>query len=125
MKIGNWLIILLIGFFASCQKGAGPGGKATIHVRLINGINNVGNIDVKVKYGASSFPGTNVTYDNTVMADYSGHADFEDLRRGDYYFYASYTDTSGSLIEGGAHVLINNKPYETHTVIDFGEADPF
>jgi len=120
---------LAIAFFAflfvSCKKEAGSGGKATINVNVVNGINNVGGATLKLKYGAETFPGANATYDETKTCDWTGDESFTNLQRGHYYIYATSSDTLGNVLEGGAHVYLNNKPGERHTVIDFSEADPF
>lgn len=123
-KKASILFVALL-FIIACNKVAGKTGKSTIHVHVINGVVSVPDVEVKVKYGASSFPGTSATYDDVIVADYTGKADFTNLARGDYYFYATFSDTSGTIYEAGSYVKINNKPGETHTVIDFSEADPF
>jgi hypothetical protein len=110
---------------ASCTKTPGPGGKAIINVHVIDGTNNIPYTEIKIKYGATSFPGLTAIYDNTIIGDINGKNSFEGLQRGDYYIYTSYLDTSGLLREGGAYVKINNKPGEQHIVVDFGEENPF
>lgn len=127
MKMNRLLFLfftLVFFTFSSCEKGAGKGGKAKIHVTVINGNLNVAGANLKIKYGATNYS-PNVSFDDTGITDTYGDFTFADLRRGDYYIYAMVPDTTSAPLEGGAHVLINNKPGETHVVIDFSEEDPF
>lgn len=121
--------VYLLGFaiilLASCQKTPGPGGKAIINVHVMDGNMNVAGTEIKIKYGANSYPGATATYDDVIIGDYAGKNKFTGLKRGDYYLYTSYTDNSGVLQEGGAYVKINNKTGEQHIVIDMGEEEPF
>ena len=127
----NLLLILTIPLLMwSCKKfDAGTGGKATIHVKVINGSQNVPEAPVKVIYNARQFPGSDANYDNEITADHTGLASFENLRRGDYYFYSyiTSTDSAGNetLKEGGSYGRIASKYGELHLVIDFAETDPF
>lgn len=123
-KIHITILIILVLFY-SCKKEAGYTGKAMVHVHVINGAVSVGNAQVKVKFNANSFPGASAPYEDTKLTDYTGKVDFENLSRGEYYFYSYFADTSGAVYEGGSYLRINNKPGETHIVIDFSEADPF
>ena len=118
-------IFIFTAVFSSCRKySAGTGGKAQITVKVINGNVNIPNADVQVMYNETSFPGTTASYGNTITADNTGDAVFEDLKRGDYYFYSSFlVDTT--LKEAGAFVNIASKFGEQHVVIDFNEDDPF
>ena len=123
------LLILTIFIFTAivsgCRKyNAGTGGKAQITVKIINGNVNIPNADVHVMYNATSFPGTTAVYGNTVAADNTGDAVFEDLKRGNYYFYCSFLADS-ILKEAGAFVNVASKFGEQHIVIDFNEEDPF
>lgn len=118
-------LLAVVMFITSCQKTPGTGGKAIINVHVVDGNSNVGYTDIQIKYGASSYPGENATYDAKIVGDNNGKNKFTNLKRGDYYVYSSYTDSLGNIKEGGAYVKINNKPGEQHIVIDFGEADPF
>lgn len=124
-KLLFYSISISLFLLASCTKTPGPGGKAIINVHVIDGISNIPNTEIKIKYGANSYPGIAATYDNTIIGDVNGKNSFEGLQRGDYYIYTSYLDTSGLLHEGGAYVKINNKPGEQHIVVDMGEEDPF
>ena len=128
-KATTLLVIFCISLIACDKNDAGTGGKAQINVKVINGNLNVPGAEVKVKYNANVFPGTNATYNETDTSDHVGNAVFENLKRGDYYFY-SYTtvqDTAGNdvLLEAGSFVNIASKKGETHIVIDFSEENPF
>ncbi|MBX7093083.1 MAG: hypothetical protein K1X56_00055 [Flavobacteriales bacterium] len=125
-RVSILFLFIISVFVYSCEKGPGKGGKAKINVTCINGLSNMPYAQLKIKYGASSYPGQNVSYDENATCDYTGDYTFDNLKRGDYYVYAYTTDSTGNVaLEGGAHVLINNKPGETHVVVDFSEADPF
>ena len=110
---------------SSCSKyKAGTGGKAQITVKVINGNVNIPGADVQVMYKATSFPGTSANYSNTVTADNTGDAIFNNLKRGNYYFYCSFVADS-TVKEAGAFINIASKFGEQHVVIDFNEEDPF
>ena len=123
--------LLLLSLFictvlvSSCSKyKAGTGGKAQITVKVINGNVNIPGADVQVMYKATSFPGTSANYSNTVTADNTGDAIFNNLKRGNYYFYCSFVADS-TVKEAGAFINIASKFGEQHVVIDFNEEDPF
>lgn len=125
--ISTLILFALVTVLFSCEKEPGPGGKATVHVQVIKAEENAPYATVKIKYGATSFPGEDAIYDETKICDYLAGCSFENLQRGDYYFYATYVDTvqSDTVWQGGIHVRIADKKTEMHTVIDFIEADPF
>lgn len=109
----------------SCKKDPGKGGKADVHIKVIRGNASIFGATVQVKYGANSFPGATATYDDKAVTDNFAGCTFQDLRRGDYYFYASYTDTVyDTTFYGGVYLRVSD-PSEYHTVIDFGEANPY
>ncbi len=118
-------IFICTAFVSSCSKyKAGTGGKAQITVKVINGNVNIPGADVQVMYKATSFPGTNANYNNTVTADNTGDAIFDNLKRGNYYFYSTLFIDS-TVKEAGAFINIASKFGEQHVVIDFNEEDPF
>ncbi len=123
--------LLILSLFIStaivsgCSKyKAGTGGKAQITVKVINGNVNVPNIDVQVMYNATAFPGSSANYGNTAIADNTGDAIFDNLKRGNYYFYCTFVADS-TVKEAGAFINIGSKFGEQHVVIDFNEEDPF
>ena len=127
MKSNLLILALFIStvLVSSCKKyNAGTGGKAQITVKVINGNVNIPDIDVQVMYKANAFPGTSATYSNTVIADNTGNAVFDNLKRGNYYFYCNFLIDS-TLKEAGAFINIASKFGEQHVVIDFAEEDPF
>lgn len=118
-------IFICTAFVSSCSKyKAGTGGKAQITVKVINGNMNVTDADVHVMYNATAFPGPTANYGNTVKADNTGDAIFDNLKRGNYYFYCSFVADS-IVKEAGAFINIASKFGEQHVVIDFNEEDPF
>jgi len=124
-KVVVYMLGLALMLLVACEKTPGTGGKAIINVHVIDGNSNIPFTEIKIKYGANSYPGETATYDNTIIGDQYGKNRFEGLQRGDYYIYTSYIDTAGSTREGGAYVKINNKPGEQHIVIDMAQEDPF
>ena len=124
------LLICLIGvLFFSCSKKAGPRGKATVHVHLIRSLNNnyamnLPNTNIMVNYGSVSFPGTNTNGDNSILTNENGLAEFNNLKRGDYYFFVN-TTINDSLFSGGHHTTIESRKGEQHIVIDIGEENPY
>ncbi len=118
-------IFIFTTLISSCSKySAGTGGKAQITVKVINGNVNIPGADVHVMYNATAFPGTTANYGNTVIADNTGDAIFDNLKRGNYYFYCSFVADS-IVNEAGAFINIASKFGEQHVVIDFNEEDPF
>jgi rhodanese-related sulfurtransferase len=118
-------IFICTALVSSCSKyKAGTGGKAKITVKVINGNMNVADVDVQVMYKATTFPGTSASYSSTVIADNTGDAIFDNLKRGNYYFYCA-VGIDSTLKEAGAFINIASKFGEQHVVIDFAEEDPF
>jgi hypothetical protein len=110
---------------SNCSKyKAGTGGKAQITVKVINGNVNIPDADVQVMYKATAFPGSSANYSNTVAADNTGDAIFDNLKRGNYYFYCTLFIDS-TVKEAGAFINVASKFGEQHVVIDFNQEDPF
>ena len=108
----------------ACSKQPGPGGKANVNVHVINGNTNVPESTVFVNYGGTSFPGENATGNANIIADQKGLAVFEDLKRGDYYFFVNHM-INDTIYSGGARAVIESRKGEQHIVIDLSEEDPF
>ena len=126
----KYLIFLSILFVSnmilnSCTE-AGEGGKAIINVHVIVNEYQAPYAEVKIKYNATGFPGAGAGYNDIDTCDYAGKTSFRKLRRGNYYVYVTYqSDTSTTIMEGGATVKISNRIGEQHVVVDLSEADPF
>ena len=116
--------IFFLFVFISCSKQPGPGGKANVNIHVINGNTNVPETTVYVDYGGNSFPGETATGDASINADQKGLAVFEDLKRGDYYFFVNHL-INDTIRSGGAHTIIESRKGEQHIVIDLSEEDPF
>jgi hypothetical protein len=127
LRVSYFLIPVLLLALGSCEK-PGKGGRATVHVHVFNDTYIVPYASVKVRYGGTGFPGASAQYQDTKDADYSGQADFDKLKKGDYYFYVVAVDSSSTtleILEGGAYVDIDNRNGERHVVVDLAEDDPF
>lgn len=103
-------IVLLIGtavLITSCRK-EGTGGKSSVSGQVKHHSNPIPNAVVYIKYGATEFPGTDVSkYDNSVTADANANYNFKDLRKGDYYLYGvGYDNTIMEIVTGGVAVKL-------------------
>ena len=69
------------------------------------------NSAIYIKYGATEFPGADVTtYDNSIVADANGYFEFKDLRKGSYFLYgAGYDVAISSIVKGGVGIKLKNK----------------
>jgi len=113
--------------FSGCKK-AGEGGKATLNVYVFNATNNVPYATVKIKYGATGYPGASANYNAEHQCDYRGQISISELKKGDYYLYAFNFDSTSTLDplpiwEGGTQFEITNRNGERSVVIDMSN-DP-
>jgi hypothetical protein len=114
-KISIAIMLAAMVAITACKK-EGTGGSTTVativkhHEKLIPGAT------IYVKYGAKESPGADVSvYDESRVADAAGHAHFENLRRGDYFFYAvGYDSTINEVVKGGIPVEIKRKDKNEH-----------
>lgn len=123
MKNLFFILLCINLLFFSCRKKSGLGGKATVHVHVINGNANMPFIDVHVAFNGTSYPGSIAIGDLVITADQKGMADFIDLKRGTYYFYVNAT-INDTLYPGGEKVNVESKKGEQHVVIDLAEEYP-
>ncbi len=100
------IILISLFFITSCKEGTG--GKSKINGYAKHHSLAIPNCVVYIKYGATNFPGENVSnYDASVTADATGYFEFADLRKGDYYLYGLGYDTSISeVVKGGIGVKV-------------------
>ena len=108
--------IALFGLTAGCKKEAGTGGKAHLHghVEIEATAEEIPDAVVNIWYGATSASGT-ANANTTTNA--TGEFEFEGLNKGDYYLSSSYTDTSGTVLTGGAAATIKKKSEEVEVHI--------
>jgi hypothetical protein len=109
------LFFIFSGIY-SCRK-EGTGGKSSVTGNVKHHSMIIPNAVVYIKYGATNFPGTNISnYDASTTADASAHYEFKDLRKGDYYLYAvGYDAVGGYIVTGGTGVKLK---YNKETAID-------
>lgn len=103
-------------FTNACNKEAGTGGKAHLHghVEIEATEEEISDAVVNIWYGASSASGT---ADANTTTDATGEYEFENLNKGDYYLSSSYTDSSGTVLTGGAAATIKKKSEEVEVHI--------
>ena len=107
--------VILSATFSSCHK-EGIGGKSSVSGLVKHHSAPIPNCVVYIKYGTTSFPGTNVAnYDEHVTADGNAHYQIKDLRRGDYYLYGVGYDASimGTVSGGIAVTLKYNQEFDS------------
>jgi hypothetical protein len=115
------LFFLLLCGISSCHK-EGSGGKSSVSGAVMHHTMLIPNAVVYIKYGATNFPGSDVSlYDASVSSDANAHYEFKDLRKGDYYLYAvGYDNMIMETVSGGIGIQLQyNK--ETSTDIPVTE----
>ena len=112
-------LLLLLAFttflFASCKK-EGIGGKSSVSGYVKHHGLAISNAVVYIKYGATEFPGTDISkYDDRATSNSEAFFEIENLRRGNYYLYSVGFDNSISeVVFGGIAVkLLANKSVDT------------
>lgn len=104
-------IIFILSFF-SCTK-EGTGGKASVSGTVKHHANIIPGAVVYIKYSASEFPGNNVSsYDASVATSSDSKFEFKDLKKGDYYLFATGVD-GGKNVEGGVPVKLKRTENKT------------
>ena len=114
----KYLILLVVSvsfIFTACHK-EGIGGKSSVSGGVFHHEKPIPNAVVYIKYGATDFPGADVTtYDDHTTADANANYEFHNLRMGNYYLYGVGWDNSiSSTVTGGISVKLKyNKSYST------------
>jgi len=120
--------------YSGCVK-PGKGGKATVAVHIFEGpmppeeCRENANLPqcskivipeavVYIKYGGTVKDQEITNYDDLLVADFGGKVVFENLKRGDYYFYG--LSPLGDK-DGGSHIELRNRIGERELVIISGE----
>ncbi len=119
VKTGIYVLsaIVLIVFISSCHK-EGTGGKSAVNGLVKHHDKPIPNAIVYIKYGATEFPGTNITaYDDHVTGDANSAYAFKNLRKGNYYLYGVGWD-SGIMqqVSGGLAIKLKYNKSETTDV---------
>lgn len=110
------LLVLTSLSFYSCRK-EGTGGKSSVNGNVYHHSTPIPNAIVYIKYGATEFPGIDVTvYDSYVTADANAHFEFKDLRKGDYFLYGvGYDNNIFENVKGGVGIKLKyNKALTTN-----------
>jgi hypothetical protein len=115
MKIKTTVAIIACLITFACKK-EGTGGSTTVATIVKHHEKLIPYATVYVKYGAKDFPGEDVSkYDASEVTDKSAHVHFEDLRKGDYYFYAvGYDSSIAEVVKGGTGIKISRKDKDKH-----------
>lgn len=110
-------ISVLLLFSASSCKKEGTGGKSSVSGNVKHHTMIIPNAEVYIKYGATEFPGTDVSkYDNHITSDTNAHYEFKDLQKGHYYLYGVGWDVSGSnAVTGGISITLK---YNKSSTVD-------
>lgn len=119
------VVTTLIILFTSCSKNAGTGGKNTIVATVKHHGLIIPNATVYIKYDATEFPGSNTSlYDDYKTAGMDGKVKFENLKRGDYYFFGIGFDTTiNQTVIGGIPVQLLQKSGEKLIDVPVTEGD--
>lgn len=107
LKAILWCMIFTI---ISCIK-AGEGGQSSITATVKHQNNVIPFAQVYIKYDVNEFPGYDVAvYEDNDLANSSGVAVFDMLRKGDYYLYAiGYDSIANENVFGEVFVEITKK----------------
>lgn len=90
------LLLFLSCTIASCKK-EGTGGKSKVNGYVKHHNELIPNAIVYIKYGATEFPGRDVSaFDDQITADSNAHYEFDGLQKGDYYLYGVGMDGMGA-----------------------------
>lgn len=129
-----WSLVLTWGFICfiliSCSK-PGKGGDTDIDIRVLDE-NAVPVVDVPVyiQYGTQTADGNpEKNHDDVITTNYKGQAVFENMRKGEYFFFAraildtTYKDTSNQIQtivwgEGNTNVRIATRDQEKTAIIN-------
>jgi|GEM_PF-3016920 len=123
MKLLKTATLLLLPLLFSCHD-AGTGGEAVLNVHVLKsgGVGTVPGCEVYLKYDATEYPGASIPlsdYNEKVLADHGGHAQFINLKKGYYYILVTGRDTmTGDSVTGGVAYDIRNRVGERHIVIE-------
>lgn len=107
MKTKIIIAVLAIIVIASCKK-EGMDGKATLKGYVKHHAVFIPNATVYIKYGATEFPGTDVSnYDASVQANANAYYEIKNLNKGSYYLYGvGYDSAISAPVFGGVPVKI-------------------
>ncbi len=115
MKIRLLLILLLFtAGLSSCTK-EGKGGSSSISgIIKRNGVYIIPNSVVYIKYGTTEWPGEDPQYyDDSYATGPEATFEFNELKKGDYYIYATGFDvTGGFAVNGGMVVNLGRKAHK-------------
>jgi hypothetical protein len=106
IEILAFAVILTI---TACKKND-TGGKATIKGTVAHHSRAIPSATVYIKYGATEFPGSDVSvYNANVVAGADANYEIKSLRPGNYYVYAVGFDAAiNEAVFGGVPVTIRN-----------------
>lgn len=110
MKTKIIIAVLSILLLAACKKD-GTGGKSSIKGYVAHHSVKIPNATVYIKYGATDFPGADVSvYNASVQADATGYYEINNLLKGNYYVYGvGYDPNISENVYGGLPVKLRNK----------------
>ena len=113
------LTSIIVLTFTSCHK-EGTGGHSSVNGNVKHHSKLIPNAIVYIKYGATEFPGTDVSkYDDHITSDTNAHFEFTGLRKGDYYLYGVGIDNALPLpgtVTGGIGIKLKYNKSSTNNV---------
>ena len=108
----NLVVVFIVSalLIVSCKKN-NTGGSATVTLTATHHGKKIPLTNVYIKYGAKEFPGMDVnSYNASQTSNLEATTSFENLRYGDYYFYAvGYDSAIQAPVKGGIGISINWK----------------
>ena len=113
------LSVIILSSVTACHK-EGIGGKSSITGKVVHHDHVIPHAVVYIKYGATEFPGVDVTlYDAHSSSDANAHYEFHNLRKGVYYLYGvGFDNTISSPVNGGGSVKLKyNKSVESDVAV--------
>lgn len=100
-------VVFALITLSGCKK-EGPGGDSKINFTVKHHNNLISGATVYIKYGATEFPGEDVSvYDDEISTGSGASGSFSELYKGDYYLFATGVDSSIMLpVAGGVGIKI-------------------
>ncbi len=113
------VVVIAITLTTTSCKKEGLGGKEQIkgHTYSVTNSKVLKASTIYIKYGATSMPGTDESkYDASYCSDSNGRFEFKELKKGDYYLYATAID-NGQFVSGGIRIILNDSEFKENIIL--------